>query len=178
MVATASSANGAATESATSTTSTSSDSVYAAIYDASESIDASFSKNILDAHNSYRALHGVEPLSWADAPYVYAKNNADSYDCSGVLTHTHGQYGENLAAGFSTGASAVTAWYVEGDDYDYSAANVYDHFTQVIWKGSTQVGCAYKDCTAEGWKLYVVCEYNPVGNVIGEIPENVPPLVS
>lgn len=166
--------------SATSNASTSSSTagIYDAIYNSSEDIDEDFAKNILDAHNKYRALHGVGDLSWAEGPYDYAKNNADSYDCSGVLTHTHGQYGENLAAGFSTGESAVTAWYDEIKDYDWSNPDTYDHFTQLIWKSSTQVGCAYKDCTAEGWKKYIVCEYNPVGNVIGQLEENVLPLVS
>lgn len=133
---------------------------------------------ILDIHNKYRALHGVGDLSWASGPYSYAKLNADSYDCSGVLTHTHGQYGENLAAGFASGPAAVTAWYEEGETFDYTTYNEYNHFTQVVWKSSTQVGCAYKDCSSTGWGLYIVCEYNPVGNVIGEEEENVLPLVS
>lgn len=132
---------------------------------------------ILDSHNKYRALHGVGDLSWEQGPYDYAKSNADSYDCSGVLTHTHGQYGENLAAGFASGPSAVAAWYVEGETFSYTTYNEYNHFTQVIWKASTKVGCAYKDCLAEGWGLYVVCEYDPVGNVIGEEEANVLPLV-
>lgn len=152
--------------------------IYDAIYNSSEDIDKDFAKAILDSHNQYRALHGVDALSWALGPYLYAKNNADNYDCSGVLTHTHGQYGENLAAGFATGPSAVKAWYVEGETFDYSTHNEYNHFTQLVWKASTQVGCAYKDCSAEGWGKYVVCEYSPVGNVIGEEEENVLPLTS
>lgn len=133
---------------------------------------------ILDIHNKYRALHGSGDLSWADGPYEYAKNNADNYDCSGVLTHTHGQYGENLAAGFANGPAAVKAWYDEGETYNYNTHNTYDHFTQVVWKSSTKVGCAYKDCLSTGWGLYIVCEYDPVGNVVGQNEENVLPLVS
>lgn len=150
--------------------------LYDAIYSES-GIDEQFAISILDRHNKYRKLHGVGDLSWADGPYQYAQNNANNYDCSGVLTHTHGQYGENLAAGFLSGPAAVDAWYVEGETYDYTTHNTYDHFTQLVWKGSTQVGCAYKDCSSTGWGLYVVCEYNPVGNVIGENQANVLPLV-
>ncbi|EGV62663.1 sterol-binding protein [Yamadazyma tenuis] len=135
--------------------------------------DKEFAESILASHNQYRADHNVAALTWNNAAYQYAQNNADNYDCSGVLTHTHGQYGENLAAGFKTGSAAVDAWYAEGSTYDYSSANTYDHFTQVVWKGSTSVGCAYKDCSAENWGLYVVCEYDPPGNVIGENSENV-----
>lgn len=137
--------------------------------------DPAFAKDILDAHNKYRGLHGSGPLSWDDSAYQYAQNNADHYDCSGVLTHTHGQFGENLAAGYSSGSSAVKAWYDEGETYNYGASNSYDHFTQVVWKASTKVGCAWKDCTAQNWGHYVICEYDPPGNMIGESRANVLP---
>ncbi|PVH17990.1 uncharacterized protein CXQ87_000900 [Candidozyma duobushaemuli] len=159
--------------STTSSDSTSTGGIYDAIYDSSEDIDKKFAKDILDAHNKYRAQHGVDELSWDEGPYKYAKKNADDYDCSGVLTHTHGQYGENLAAGFSNGPSAVKAWFDEGESYDYSSHNEYNHFTQVVWKGSKKVGCAYKDCRSNNWGLYIVCEYDPVGNVIGQEAQNV-----
>lgn len=152
--------------------------IYDAIYDSSTPINESFAVAILDSHNEYRALHGVGKLLWDQDTYNYAKNNADNYDCLGVLTHTHGPFGENLAAGFNSGPSAVKAWYVEGDTFDYQTANEYNHFTQVVWKASTKVGCAYKDCRAQNWGLYVVCEYSPVGNVIGQERQNVLPPVS
>lgn len=137
--------------------------------------DKQFAQDILDAHNKYRKIHDVGDLSWDDSAYQYAQKNADNYDCSGVLTHTHGPFGENLAAGFSSGPSAVKAWYVEGESFNYQSPNTYNHFTQVVWKDSTKVGCAYKDCSAENWKLYVVCEYDPPGNVIGQEKQNVLP---
>ncbi|KAK6462337.1 CAP domain-containing protein, partial [Scheffersomyces coipomensis] len=147
------------------------------IYD-SQGINVTFAISILDAHNQYRAIHQVAPLSWEVSAYSYAQNDADNYDCSGVLTHTHGPFGENLAAGFPDGPSAVAAWYAEGSTYDYSTESTYNHFTQVVWKGSTKVGCAFKNCQAENWGLYVVCEYDPPGNVIGEEQANVLPPTS
>lgn len=155
----------------------SSSDVYAQIY-SSKGVDTAFAKNILDAHNKYRAIHQVGPLTWDIDTFNYAQNNANNYDCSGILTHTHGPFGENLAAGFSTGSSAVDAWYDEGSTYSYTSANTYDHFTQVVWKGSTKVGCAWKDCTAENWGHYVVCEYSPAGNFIGQNLANVFPPTS
>ncbi|ODV77499.1 the plant PR-1 class of pathogen related protein-like protein, partial [Suhomyces tanzawaensis NRRL Y-17324] len=137
--------------------------------------DSSFAQLILSAHNQYRAQHGVAALTWNQEAYQYAQNNANNYDCSGVLTHTHGKFGENLAAGYSNGPDAVKAWYDEGTSYNYQAANSYDHFTQVVWKGTSSVGCAYKDCRAENWGLYVVCEYDPPGNVVGQNKANVFP---
>lgn len=137
--------------------------------------DPEFASAILSAHNKYRALHQAPALSWDQEAYEYAQNNADNYDCSGVLTHTHGKFGENLAAGFKDGPAAVKAWYVEGETYNYQSANTYDHFTQVVWKSTTKMGCAYKDCSSTGWQLYVVCEYDPPGNVVGRNSQNVLP---
>ncbi|KHC49253.1 hypothetical protein W5O_00741 [Candida albicans Ca6] len=161
------------TSSSSSSSSSSSGDIYAAISQC-DGIDASFASEILDAHNKYRAQHKVGDLSWDVDTYNYAKNNADNYDCSGVLTHTHGKFGENLAAGFKDGASTVAAWVDEPISYS-DASFVYNHFTQVIWKGSTKVGCAYKDCRKSNWGLYVVCEYDPYGNVIGQGSKNVFP---
>ena len=52
------------------------------------------------------------------------------------------------------------------------------HFTQVVWKSSTQVGCG----AAEGTKtiegnlykaFYLVCQYTPSGKMQGQFPDNV-----
>jgi uncharacterized protein YkwD len=159
------------TASSTETLSSGSGDIYAEI--GPSGVDEDFAKLILDIHNKYRAAHGAGPLSWDTLAYEYAQNNANSYDCSGVLTHTHGQFGENLACGFKDGPSAVTAWYDEGQTYNYQTANEYNHFTQVVWKGSTKMGCAIKDCSRNNWGHYVVCEYDPPGNVIGRNAQNV-----
>lgn len=160
------------TSSSTGSSSTSTSGIYDDIYESSD-IDKSFAKAILDAHNADRAKHLVSALSWDKDAYDYAQKVADNYDCSGVLTHTHGQFGENLACGYKDGPSSVEAWYEEGETYDYSAANEYNHFTQLVWKDTTKVGCAYKDCSSNNWGLYVVCEYDPAGNVIGQEKANV-----
>lgn len=169
------------TSSPTTTTSSTSESTSTSSGSSSGGVtgsDKKFAQDILDVHNKYRKIHQAGALTWNDDAYQYAQNNADNYDCSGVLTHTHGQYGENLAAGFHSGESAVKAWYDESKDYNYQSPNSYDHFTQLVWKGTTSMGCAYKDCSKEGWALYVVCEYDPPGNVIGQRAANVLPSSS
>ena len=51
------------------------------------------------------------------------------------------------------------------------------HFTQLVWKDTTKVGCGAVHCNsnvnngASGW--YLVCEYTPRGNVIGAFKQNV-----
>jgi uncharacterized protein YkwD len=135
-------------------------------------VDVKWAKKMVDGHNVDRAKHQAGPLSWSNAAFQYAQKVADAYDCSGVLTHTGGPFGENLAAGYQ-GLDALQAWYVEGDNFPYGTESEYNHFTQVVWKSSTSVGCAWKDCSAENWGRYIVCEYDPPGNVIGYEAQNV-----
>ena len=58
----------------------------------------------------------------------------------------------------------------------YNASNPQpSHFTQVVWKGTTQVGCAVATCNnifpaKYGPAKYYVCEYYPQGNIIGQFP--------
>lgn len=163
------------TTSTAATTSTSS--TAAAATTTSSSSLSSFAQDILDAHNTDRAKHGVSDLTWDSTLESYAQLYADQYDCSGTLTHSGGKYGENLACGFADGPSAVLAWYEEGDNYDYSSTTVFDHFTQIVWKSTTKLGCAYKDCRSNNWGLYIVCSYDPAGNVVGQTLQNVLPLV-
>lgn len=166
------------TASASSSEASSSSSSSSSSSDFGDVSDEAFSKAILDAHNDKRALHGVSALSWSQSAYDYAQAYADKYSCSGSLTHSGGSYGENLAVGYSSGPAAVDAWYSEGDDYNYSSASTFDHFTAIVWKSTTKVGCAYKDCRSNNWGLYVICSYDPAGNVVGQGKSNVLPLVS
>ncbi|KAK7022037.1 hypothetical protein VNI00_017072 [Paramarasmius palmivorus] len=124
----------------------------------------------LEAHNSVRAQHNAQPLTWNNQVAAAAQNWANR--CT--MQHSGGQvgsYGENLAWG--TGnfpiASAVKLWADEVKDYDPNNPQ-YSHFTQVVWKSTTELGCATADCSGT---TYHVCEYNPPGNVIGQFPENV-----
>ena len=41
------------------------------------------------------------------------------------------------------------------------------HYTQLIWKGTTHVGCAVH--RARNWD-YLICRYSPPGNVDGRAP--------
>lgn len=91
-----------------------------------------------------------------------------------------GPFGENLAAGTGSSydiAAAVKSWTDEVSQYDPGNPQP-SHFTQVVWKASTEVGCAEQDCdgifaASFGKAKYFVCEYSPQGNVIGEFSQNV-----
>ncbi|KAI0815183.1 CAP domain-containing protein [Irpex lacteus] len=133
----------------------------------------------LSAHNTVRAQHGASALTWSDNLASKAQQWANN--C--VFQHSGGSlgpFGENLAAGTGSSygiASAVKSWTDEVSEYDSSNPQP-SHFTQVVWKASTQVGCAVASCNgifdaSFGLAKFYVCEYSPQGNVIGEFAQNV-----
>jgi len=97
-----------------------------------------------------------------------------------VFEHSGGKFGrigENLAAG--TGAYSIQEmindWVVEVSDYNPNQPQP-SHFTQVVWKETTEIGCAKQTCTGifgSTPTTYYVCEYRPAGNVIGHFAEQV-----
>lgn len=127
-----------------------------------------FDSEILKAHNDKRAKHSAQSLTWSDKLTQYAEKMANDYQCGSGLKHSGGQYGENLAVGYKDADATVQAWYDEGNNYQYSS-NQLNHFTQVIWKGTKELGCAQKQC---GSGSYVVCEYYPAGNMMGQEKAN------
>lgn len=72
-----------------------------------------------------------------------------------------------LCRGHRSFSDAVDAWYSEVSSYNFDApgwSSQTGHFTQLVWKSTTKVGCAYTTkCT---WSTYV-CQYSAPGNVIG-----------
>lgn len=130
-------------------------------------------------HNRVRAKHCAAPLTWSPKLAAVAQAWANSLRDQGCkFGHSGGQYGENLAAG-TTGAlppSAVVAmWYDEVKGYSFKQPGFSmqtGHFTQVVWRGTTQVGCGMAQC--KGNDIWV-CEYDPPGNWEGQYREQVLP---
>ncbi|KAF8807576.1 PR-1-like protein, partial [Phlegmacium glaucopus] len=127
----------------------------------------------LTAHNSVRAQHGAVPLTWSDTMASKAQQWANG--C--VFQHsggTLGPYGENIAAGTGSDydiAAAIKSWTDEVSQYNPNNPDP-SHFTQVVWKATTQLGCAVQTCNGIfpamfGPAKYFVCEYFVQGNVIG-----------
>lgn len=130
-------------------------------------------QTMLDAHNAYRARHCTPPLTWSPEVAASAQKWADQ--C--VLDHDpNSDLGENLAWGEElSAAETVKLWYDEISEYNYASPGYgpAGHFTQVIWRGSRQLGCAKAIC---GSVVYWVCRYSPAGNYEGEFAQNVAPV--
>ncbi|KAI1177274.1 CAP domain-containing protein [Nemania sp. FL0916] len=133
--------------------------------------DETFTSAILNSTNVYRAAHNASAVTWnetlASFATTYLGSDKVGKDCA--FAHSGGPYGENLALGFANATAAIEAWGDEGRKYNYKKPGFSEatgHFTQLVWKNTTDVGCGRRLCTNSGW--YLVCEYWPRGNVIGD----------
>jgi len=75
------------------------------------------------------------------------------------------------------GAEATDAWYDEIKFYSFNRpgfAMSTGHFTQVVWKGSEKLGVGFA-ITSDGNSIYVVAQYSPQGNYMGQFGQNVLP---
>lgn len=148
-------------------------------------------KAVLDKHNVYRCMHGVPLFTWDDAIAA----NAQAWADAGNYAHSPNsdrnirgeQCGENLAWGYPsrTGLSSTIAWYSEikftepyGTADSFSDAvpsgEAIGHYTQVVWKTSTKLGCAKGKATVSGKAGdYWVCQYCSAGNYGGQFKEKV-----
>ncbi|KAK7000997.1 SCP domain-containing protein [Favolaschia claudopus] len=134
----------------------------------------------LDAHNIVRAAHGAVDLVWnetlADAAQTWAKTCQVKHS-DGTLLDT--PYGENIVAATGLFGIATAMGQFILDKSEYNPENpTYNHFTQVVWKSTTQLGCSVARC-GDIWSAnlgpasYYVCLYEPAGNVVGEALANV-----
>lgn len=135
---------------------------------------------VLAAHNYYRGLHqNTGNLTWNNTLATYAAEYVAAYECaSGTIEHSDYEFGENIAIGHSVNGS-VNGWYSEIKDYNFERPAYQEsigHFSQLVWKETTQVGCAVRYCNSY-WGNITVCEYDPSGNWDDTFAENVQDVV-
>ncbi|KAI9659040.1 MAG: hypothetical protein M1821_002000 [Bathelium mastoideum] len=151
-------------------------------------------------HNDHRRNHtGTPDVAWDDTLASEAQTVANMCNWTHVTTVGSGDYGQNYGASpaGSTIEDAIEMWYSETNIFlssyygQLSPANrgctdegngayscpEYGHFTQMIWKATTKIGCAIGDCSngyvggdggdAPGSDdpVFQVCNYGPPGNV-------------
>ncbi|KZP12231.1 PR-1-like protein [Athelia psychrophila] len=148
----------------------------------------------LDAHNIHRSNHSAPLMTWSADAAANAARIAAMCDWT-TADANRGNYGQNLQAGSTNVAAAITDSWYDGElpsypgygvEPDMSNFDAWGHFSQVVWVGSTSVGCATQDCSATGITglegdnippYFTICDYSPPGNYEGEFAANVlPPL--
>jgi uncharacterized protein YkwD len=156
--------------------------------DATVALDiTALNKSELAKHNQYRSLSGVPLVTYSANLAVNAQKHAELMLKTNKFQHSGtANMGENLYS--CTGShdsacllpgAATEAWYSEIKEYNFTEPGFNlqtGHYTQVVWKGTTMIGCGY----ATGHKSednsfisYVVCNYSPPGNYLDFFGSNV-----
>jgi pathogenesis-related protein 1 len=146
---------------------------------------------IVAAHNRWRKTVGAPPLTYspklAASAQEWANHLKQSNQCKMQHSKPDGNYGENLywasAIEWSDGRrelqnispnKVVDDWGSERADYDHknnlcAKGRMCGHYTQVVWKSTTTVGCAIAVCADSRDQVWV-CQYQPPGNWVGHKP--------
>lgn len=127
---------------------------------------ASSAKSIVKTTNKLRARHHSPPVKWDTTLANYAQKWSNRCE----FTHSRGSYGENLALGYPNWTSVINGWYSEVKDYHYDQPGFTGktgHFTALVWKSTTKIGCGVKTCNnlGKGIKLYT-CSFSSPGNMV------------
>lgn len=159
-------------------------------------LDATGETEMVGAHNKWRKTVATPDIKWSSSLATTAQTYADKLKTQGCKPVHSGAagLGENLfwasalttistsSTGVkttSTKPQAVTptqvtdSWGNEVNNYTYSTntcatGKVCGHYTQVIWKSTTEVGCGNAVC-ADNTQIWV-CNYTPPGNFVGQKP--------
>lgn len=134
---------------------------------------------LLAAHNTERARAGAPPLVWSDDLESEARDWSRELISTGRFAHDpsmHG-HGENLWGGWGerafTPEEMVGEWIAKKAQYRPGVfpnvsrtGNWVDvgHYTQVVWSGTTHVGCAI---AVRDDRSILACRYSPPGNIDG-----------
>lgn len=135
---------------------------------------------LLDEHNRERARLGIAPLRWSAKLELAARDWGEVLASRDRLEHAsyagRGGAGENLwmgTAGHYDPESMVDAFVAEGNVFrpgqfpDVSETGRWQdvgHYTQLIWPGTQEVGCALANNARND---FLVCRYWPAGNTVG-----------
>lgn len=140
---------------------------------------------ILAAHNAARLAAGEAPLAWDAALARGAAAYSMQIAASGIYEHSdkgaphgvreliwwgsHGVFSPEQMVGYWVSEKANFAPGVfpnvsrTGNWMDVS------HYTQVIWPGTTRVGCGISSARNND---VLVCRYSPAGNIDGQLVLN------
>lgn len=127
---------------------------------------ATFKDKILNSTNFFRSQHNASALVWNET----SAEIGQAWVTQCIWRHSGGPTGENLAMGYQNVTAAVDGWGNERANYDWDKPGFGEntgHFTELVWRNTTTVGCAAKDCTGinKNQGFLLACEYWPGGNV-------------
>jgi hypothetical protein len=150
-----------------------------------------YQETILYNHNVHRSNHSASSVTWSGSLESSARTLAERCVYQHDTSIAGGGYGQNI--GYGVGESAIGEMITNlmyndemmffADLYgkaspDMSKFDAWGHFSQIVWKGTEEVGCATVVCpslgNAGGSNVpFTVCNYSPAGNYDGEYADNV-----
>ncbi|KAF7589500.1 hypothetical protein BBP40_004207 [Aspergillus hancockii] len=152
----------------------------------------SYQSAVLYNHNVHRSNHSASSLEWSSTLEASAQALAAKCVYQHDTTIDGGGYGQNIGYGVSSGKIGemiTNLMYNDEMGYfealygqaspDMSNFDAWGHFSQIVWKGTTHVGCATVTCNSLGnvdssvALPFTVCNYSPAGNYAGEYATNV-----
>lgn len=159
------------------------------------------SQRFLTGHNVIRKMFNLSDMTWDTNLADYAQRWAEYLKKNNTCLMKHRShagmeegknFGENLAYNWISKSIAkgkfvrspeavVYSWSKECKDYDYQTMHCTPgeqcgHYTQVVWRKSTRVGCGMVICDGAendrgiGRVELWVCNYDPPGNWVGQRP--------
>ncbi|XP_010039218.1 pathogenesis-related protein 1A [Eucalyptus grandis] len=133
-------------------------------------------REFVEAHNKVRLGHGEPLLKWDKNLAKYSRRFASKRAADCKMIHSYGPYGENIFWGAKaewSPSQVVDSWVSEKQFYDpthnsCTPGEMCGHYTQVVWRDTARVGCAWIPCLNGG--MYAICSYDPPGNYVNESP--------
>ena len=144
-----------------------------------------YTYEMLKLHNELREKHNSPPLSvnieLNDLAGEYAESLAEKNEKNCQFNVYNGEIlGENIFISDSKKAEDVFKRILiekrnyENDDFNKNKYNnSTGHFTQAIWKSTTEFGCGFWADKRNKKNYYIVLLYYPAGNILGKFSENV-----
>ncbi len=127
---------------------------------------------ILNSHNRARAELKLPPLKWN----CKLADLAQEWATRGKFEHrSPANYGENIFVASMTDVPinlGFDRWMSEKNFWHNASGTCQSgkfctHYTQVVWKKTNSIGCGINRNAAGKWKVVMICNYDPMGNLPG-----------
>lgn len=130
---------------------------------------------IILKHNIVRANIEISALEKSDILENIAKEETKKLCQKPYSYRVREDYGVNIYKGtkFPDADEVIDFWLKEqrhyrGNEITEQGILNYGHYTQIIWRQTTVIGCAMSQ--TNGGMYIIVCLYSPKGNIVGQKP--------